>query len=413
MNTSPIVRYLIEHRFISIALKETVRLISKSISFVDFVLSIPFRFHLSKSSDVIPNKIVFMTYSNDYICNPKYICEEILRQNLPVDLVWATTTKKLHSTQFPDRVRPVIRGSYEFFQEIASAKIWIDNAVCFTWNPFPKKDEQFYIQTWHGSMGLKRIGKNDVRNRHWNFAAHLSQKYTDLCISNSTFETSVFRQTHWPNTPILELGHARNDILFADSDTKAEIVSRVHNFFGIPSDKKIVLYAPTFRNTSNSICPINSMQLLSAVESKFGGKWVLLNRFHFKTKQSSNRAEFQDCVYQANNYPDMQELMLAADLGITDYSSWICDYVLTKKPAFIFAPDLNQYNQERGFYYPLNTTPFAIANTNEELVHAIQSFDKDLYFEKCEQFLIDRGCKEYGHAAEQIVEIIKTHCNLT
>ena len=101
MNTSPIVRYLIEHRFISIALKETVRLISKSISFVDFVLSIPFRFHLSKISDVIPNKIVFMTYSNDYICNPKYICEEILRQNLPVDLVWATTTKNFtpHSSQ--------------------------------------------------------------------------------------------------------------------------------------------------------------------------------------------------------------------------------------------------------------------------------------------------------------------------
>ena len=117
-------------------------------------------------------------------------------------------------------------------------------------------------------------------------------------------------------------------------------------------------------------------------------------------------------IIPATEYPDIQDLMLAADIGITDYSSWICDFVLTDKPGFIYAPDLNEYDGERGFYYPLSSTPFPIAQNNNEMEHNIRQFNYDIYMKKRAEFLEARGCVENGTAAVQIVEIIKEKCLL-
>lgn len=408
-----ILKNLVEGRFLKVTSTAIRHFLTKLRAGVDWVLCIPFRYLLVKTQRIQPNKILFMTYSNDYMCNPKYICEELLRQGLPVELVWATTTKKLRSGQFPDGVRPVVRGTYPFFKEAVTAKIWVDNAVCFPWNPVPKKKEQFYLQTWHGSLGLKRIGKADVKQRRWVMAAWLAGRWTDVCISNSHFETDVFRQTHWPDTEILELGHARNDILFADECAQAEVTARIRDFFHIPEGKHIALYAPTFRNgQASDVYSLDHSRLLDVLEQIFGGEWVLLNRYHFKTK--GVRADFHadERIYTATAYPDMQELLVAADVGITDYSSWICDFVLTGKPGFLFTPDLKDYDQERGFYYPLTETPFPVALSNDELERAIRDFDPAVYEKKRHEFLTARGCIEDGQAARRIVELIKKHCNL-
>lgn len=399
-----IIKNLMEGRLIEVTIKK----IRKSI---DFALAILTRTIYTKFQKIDNKKVMFMTYNNNYICNPKYICDEIIRQKLPLDLVWATTTKQLTSDQYPPELRLVVRGKYEFFREAASAKVWVDNAVCFPWNPIYKKKNQFYLQTWHGSMGLKRIGKEDVKNRRWSWSARLMSKWTNVCISNSTFETEVFRETHWSKTPIEEWGHARNDILFSSDERKKEIKKKVYDFFSIPYEKKIMLYAPTFRNDQRSNpYSMDYEAILSAVEEKFGGEWVLLNRFHFKSKKISQIMD--ERIYSATEYTDMQELIIAADVGITDYSSWICDFVLTRKPGFIFAPDLNTYNKERGFYYPLDSTPFPIAENNEELQNKIREFDSSTYSKKCEIFLNERGCKENGDAAKKIVELIKVQCGI-
>ena len=407
--TEKILKCLVEYKLLKVLIQKICHWLDSLRKMVDVILAIPARILLCAGTKVVNNKVVFMTYNNDYICNPKYICEEIRRQNLPLDLVWATTKAKAKIPQaYPDDVRLVIRGTYEFFKEIASAKVWVDNAVCFTWNPFPKKKGQFYLQTWHGSMGLKRIGTSDVKDTRWSIAAKLAGKWTDVCISNSQFETDVFRQTHWPKTPILELGHARNDILFWDDHKKAEILDKVRQYFGISEDKKIALYAPTFRNDPSGSCyTLEYDRLLRCLEERFGGEWVLLNRFHFKTKQMNAVLDMEDRIFAATRYPDMQELMVAADAGITDYSSWICDFVLTGKPGFLYTPDLSSYNQERGFYYPLNETPFPIAETNDQMEENIHAFDQEKYDLDCRKFLEARGCREEGRAAERIVQIIR------
>ena len=376
--------------------------------------ALPYRILLTYTSKVQNNKIIFLTFNHSYTCNPKYICEEILRQNLPVEIVWVVKPHQLTGDGFPACAKRVVHGKSSYFKELVTAKVWVDNAFGFTWNPIPaKKKNQFYIQTWHGSMGLKRIGKEMVKNKRWHFAAGLNAKWADLCVSNSAFETDVFRQTHWPHNRIEELGHARNDIFFASDEETATIIARIRQHFGIADGKKIALYAPTFRNNDNASCyDLDHSRFLDALEERFGGEWVLLNRYHMKTLKVRDQATADKRIISATDYPDIQELMVAADVGITDYSSWICDFVLTGRPGFIYAPDLDQYDQERGFYYPLEETPFPIAQSNDELVQKILGFDAALYTEKKGSFLAARGCKENGTAAKQIVEIIKQQCGL-
>ena len=99
--------------------------------------------------------------------------------------------------------------------------------------------------------------------------------------------------------------------------------------------------------------------------------------------------------------------MLAADIGITDYSSWIFDFILTKKPGFIFAPDLQDYNVERGLMYPLESTPFPIARKNNELFSNINAFDNTEYQIKVDEFLQEKGCIEDGNAARRVINLIQ------
>lgn len=411
---------MIEARFLKKVGNAIGKFFEKLRKAIDWALSYIPRRILCYTSKVQNNKIFFMTFNHQYTCNPKYICEEIMRQELPVEMVWAVTNAQLKNKEirnsFPKDVKLVVRGTYEFFKEIVTSKIWIDNAFNFTWNPMPKKKNQFYIQNWHGSLGLKRIGKENVGSRRWAFSAKLNAKYVNLCVSNSTFETGVFRETHWPKNKILELGHARNDILFADAATQAKLKEKVLSYYGIPENTKIALYAPTFRNDDSAdVFDLDHTRFLDALEKRFGGNWVLLNRYHFKSK-TANKMFGQQTVDQrilsATEYPDIQELMVASDVGITDYSSWIYDFMLTGRPGFLYVPDLKEYDQERGFYYPLSETPFPFDETNEGLVEKVLAFDMDTYKEKHAQFLEARGCKEQGTAAKQIVEIIKKRCGL-
>ena len=109
-------------------------------------------------------------------------------------------------------------------------------------------------------------------------------------------------------------------------------------------------------------------------------------------------------VIDVTGHADMQELISMADIAITDYSSWIYDFVLQRRPGFIFATDIELYNNERGFCYPLEQTPFAIATNNEQLIENILAFDEKEYLPKVEAFLEDKGCMEDGHASERCVD---------
>ena len=109
----------------------------------------------------------------------------------------------------------------------------------------------------------------------------------------------------------------------------------------------------------------------------------------------------------ASSYDDIQELLLATDVLITDYSSCIFDFCLGLKPAFVFAKDIKEYEQERGFYLDIHSMPFPIAQTEEELFYNISNLDENKYKTELEKFLNKRGSFDNGNASKNIVEIIK------
>lgn len=355
------------------------------------------------------NKIIFITFQGNYNCNPKAIADEIIKRKLPYELLWVIRKENLNELdQYPKELKLIIRDSFKFYREAESSKIIIDNANNFKYLHLRKRENQYLLQPWHGSLGFKKLDASSVKNENWVKKALCLDEITDYCIVNSQFEIDVFRNSYWPNTAMLEYGHPRNDVLFNLNNEFKEYSEKVRTVYNIKDDTKIALYAPTFRDDYNmETYNLDYNLLVEALEKRFGGKWCVLVRFHFKLKHANIPPKYIQNVMDATDYSDIQELMCAADIGITDYSSWLCDFVLTNKPGFLFTLDMEKYTDERGFYYPLESSPFPIAKSNDELYEKIINFDEEKYKSDVKEFLNDKGCCEDGNASKRVVDKIK------
>ena len=363
-----------------------------------------------KFAKVNNNQIIFLTFQGNYNCNARAIADEIIKQKLPYKMYWAVRKINLDDLeQYPKELEIVRRDTYQFFKAIATSKIIVDNSTNFAFLNLKKRPGQIVLQTWHGSMGFKRLDPASVSDKNWVKKAQYVGNVTDYCITDSKFEEDVFRESYWPDTPFLKYGHARNDMLFNRNNEFEIYGDKVRKMYGLDKNTKIALYAPTFRdNYSFESYDLDYSKLKEALEKRFGGKWVIMVRFHFRLRELKIPEKYVDHVVNATDYNDMQELLCACDLGITDYSSWMCDYVLTKRPGFLYASDIQKYiDDERGFYYPLRTTPFPVAENNKELYDKIINFDDKKYLKEVSNFLNKLGCYEKGKASEQIVKKIQ------
>jgi len=366
---------------------------------------------LSENTPVIYNQIMFITFNHSYSCNPKYICEELIRRNADVEIYWGVTNMNTRGG-VPDlpNVHVVKMNSYEYFEAACSSRVIIINSLLGDkFYPFPVKKEQRVFETWHGSLGIKRFDLAHYNtNLSWPEAAKRTGKLTNYCISNSKFEEDVFRETFWPQTKIMRLGHARNDIFF---DTyKSRRSQWKKDFFeahDLKEGTKLALYAPTFRDTHNfEVYDLNAEKVVKALEDRFGGEWKLLLRYHDndkKNEKTQNKLK-SESVIDVTDLPDIQELLSFVDCGITDYSSWIYDFILGRKPGFIYARDVEVYNNERGFYFKLEESPFPVASSNEQMLENIAKFDEDLYQQKVTDFLNEKGCMDDGFASRRIAD---------
>lgn len=393
----------------------TVKTIWKKIwEEIDRILGIFARWILKIKTPIEPDKVFFHTQESKYTCNPKYICEELRKRYPNTKIVWRGPKKG--ESGIPGDIKVVELNSFDYFKEIFSSKIVITNSFLYLGQPFSLKKEQVLIETWHGSLGIKRHDKKAIKDT-WRRVSALEKtgKMSTYCISNSSLETGSLRSTYWPKTEILEYGHPRNDLFFPEyAEKRAKLRKDLFAEWELEADTKIVMYGPTFRDDKNFDCyAIDFQQLAEALKERFGGKWCVLLRYHpslLKVYKAHEKRTGKTGVPVINvtGHIDMQELIAVTDVAITDYSSWIYDFVLLRKPGFIFATDIEKYNNERGFYYPLEETPFPIARDNEELVQNILTFKAEPYQKRVEEFLADKGCVEDGHASEKVVELIKS-----
>ncbi len=354
-----------------------------------------------------PNRVMLFTFQGQYTCNPKGIGEVLHRKYPEIQCVWVYFSDK---SSFPKGDVCVKFQSREYYRMLYSSAVLVDNAFNFAKRPFHKKAGQYFVETMHGSLGIKRIDAGSGRTRKRNKNGYKTGEMTDYIISNSTFENDVYRTSFWENTPVVMLGHARNDILIScrnDGAAAKNLRRKILEFYGLEDDVHIAMYAPTFmRGTEENYESLDDMGLKAALEKRFGGTWYIMKRLHPRDVRNGEIQKNSEWVLDGKLYADINELMVAVDVGITDYSSWIFDYVLMGRPCMIFAPDIEQYRNSTGFYYPIESTPFPIARNNCELQSAVSSIEPEEFKKKALDFVADKGCIDDGCASDYAAEMI-------
>ncbi|MGL5989236.1 CDP-glycerol glycerophosphotransferase family protein [Cetobacterium sp.] len=349
--------------------------------------------------------IFYSSYGANYGCNPKYISQYLKTSNKDIEIIWALNSPLKYNIE---GIKIVKNMSLKYFYNLATSKVIITNFR--TTRDFQKRKKQKYIQTWHSSLRLKQIEKDAETSlpKDYIFQAIQDSKKIDYLVSGCRKSTEIFKESFWYDGVILESGTPRNDFLFSITEVERK---NIKNSLGIDDNEKIVLYAPTFRKENNlDIYNLNYNNLLESLKIKFGGNWKVLLRLHPHLINLSSNIKGQN-ILDVTKYDDIQELLGVTDFLISDYSSLMFDYSITKKPCVLYTPDLNQYiSSDRKLYFDIEKLPFKSVLTNEELNNYILDFEINFYENNLEKFLEGLGSYEDGKASERVADLIKTIC---
>lgn len=365
-----------------------------------------FYFVITRFCKVQKNKIVFCSFEGKgFSDNPKYVALELLKQK-KYDLVWLV--KDINDSSIPEGIRKVLYGSFNGVYELATAKVWVDNARK-GWATI-KKPSQYYIHTGHGGVPLKRVEADapiESVGLGYQMMARHDSKYINLILSNSRIRTDICKNSYWYDGEVAEWGSPKIEALKTKDLT---IENKVREYFGINKYLRLAIYAPTFRSNNLDdlkFLRLNYAKLVNALECKYGGRWVILVRLHPNIAEAArNLCISADEMINATFYPDMQELMTSVEMMITDYSGTMFEMMQINKPVFLFVPDLNKYN--RGFYFRIEDLPFSIAKNEEELCEAIKNFDMELYLNRIKRFEREIGLVNNQNAAIRCAERIES-----
>jgi CDP-glycerol glycerophosphotransferase len=355
-------------------------------------------------------KVVFGSYGGkQYACNPRYIFEYMVeRYGNAFTYIWALNAPNILPEKF-NNIETVKYMSFQYVRHVLTAGIIIYNSEVKPYLPLRKN--QIIVNTWHGGGAYKKMHIDAFPYKKnidaMKVARKVSAKMVKHVISSCEKFTEVSSKV-WaiPSEKFLPIGMPRNDILFNLPDT---VTKKVREQFCLENEKKIVLYAPTFRGhyryADTMSFSINIQNLLQTLNNKFGNEFVLFYRLHHINDKNS--FDVQDVnVISASNYPDMQELLCAADVLITDYSSSVWDYSFTFRPCFLFTPDLDEYKEKQGFYTPIEEWPFPFAKSNDELITNIENFDQEKYTTAVKNHHKALGSYEHGTATKQFCNVL-------
>lgn len=365
--------------------------------------------HIFYIFPVDEKKILFSTFGGKrYSCNPKYLYLYIKDKfGDKYKYVWIfQNPKKRELVPGASCATNKLTKLYAFL----TSKYIISNSDIFWFLPIRKN--QIVVQTWHGGGAYKKVGSFENWNRVFMHHQRKIAKDISYYISSSWKFTEVQAPSKFvPKEKFINTGMPRNEVFFYH-DRMVEFKKRVVDFYKIPANKKILLYAPTFRGEPRvkvakeklQYGSFNYKKTIDDITKRFGGEWVLLYRGHHL--DSSVSRALPNTVINASKYEDMQELLCATDILITDFSSTMWDFALTKRPCFLYAPDLQQYISDRGFYTDPFTWPFPMAQSDIELSANIKGFDPAAYEKAVEKHLSDFGSYENKDACQKVLDAI-------
>lgn len=281
-----------------------------------------------------------------------------------------------------------------------------------------KREEACYIQTWHGTP-LKKLaldmdsvnmaGETDIDKYKRNF--YENTRTWDYLISQNHFSTEIFRRAFAFDKTMLEIGYPRNDILFTKNNPTE--ISKIKEKLGLPLDKKILLYAPTWRDNEyyhKGAYKFTSAMDFDLLSKSLGEEYVCIVKYHYLVKENRDWSRYNGFVYDFDMCEDIALLYLVSDMLITDYSSVMFDYSLLNRPCLFFAYDLDNYKDNlRGFYFDfIEEAPGPIVSTTQDLISTIKEYNHDEYEEKYKAFSLKFNHADKGNASGEVVDIIQS-----
>ena len=357
----------------------------------------------------VRSQVLFDSYSGkQFSDSPRGIFEELRRRGTTTPSLWLVRDRQVRT---PQGTRPVPHASQEYFEALATSEAIVTNAHLPSW--FAKRPGQTVVQTWHGSM-LKRIGfdiehvRFATRDYHERLAHEVGQ--WDYLVSPSPWATPILRQAFRFEGTILETGYPRNDIFH--SPEREETAHAVRRRLGLPEGKKVVLYAPTWRDDKYYSPGKYKLDLRLDIErmrEALGGEHVLLVRRHPNIVDRVPGAG-GGFVRDVSAYPEVQELFLVTDVLVTDYSSLMFDFANTGRPMLFYTYDLEEYRDKlRGFYFDFEeVAPGPLIKDQEGLVEAVRAADA-VRLEHRDRYdaFVERFCPlDDGKAASRVVDAV-------
>jgi CDP-glycerol glycerophosphotransferase len=342
-----------------------------------------------------PDLILFNSFGGrKYNDSPKIIFEYMIRHELYKNLrfVWAFENPGDFDLPKAEKIKI---DSWKYFITSLKAKYWVSSVNIERGLKYKKKNTR-YLNSWHGA-GTKKIG-NAVDGRN-----DFDYSNVNVMLVQSNYEKGIFRKDFLvKDENFLLSGFPRGDELFHTS--KNQIAEYKKNL-GIPEEKKVILYAPTWRESKNKGLsydlkpPIN----IEKWREKLQDDYVILFRTHAFTTKVLN-LKFDDFIRDTSSYDNLNHLLLISDILITDYSTIVFDYSILEKPFLCFGYDYDEYKRERGFYIDLETEyPCGVQSSENDILNLVQNMNYPEQSKKVKQFktkYIEAG----GNATELAVE---------
>ncbi|WP_350270378.1 CDP-glycerol glycerophosphotransferase family protein [Brevibacterium sp. CBA3109] len=365
---------------------------------------------LSASRSLDPSAVLFESFSGSAVADSPLALDGEIRQRRPDIKRYWTVQNPL--TPVPKGAVPVVFGSREWFNVASSAKVLINN------NNFPyffhKHPDQFYIQTWHGTP-LKRIGNHvppkNLSLSYRQLMRREAEDYWDLLLAQSEWAGDTLKDAFGYEGDVLATGYPRNDALANAAQLKASR-DATRKKLGINPGQRTILYAPTWRDnlkeSSGHYSAVDFLGVKSAAK-KLGKSSIILYRGHANSLNAAAQ-RLGESALDVSLYPNVNDLIAASDVLLTDYSSIMFDYVVTGKPIVFLCPDLDIYRDSvRGFYFDFEAaSPGPIVKSAAEAVEILKA-DRQFSVDSTERYynFVERFASlDDGYSSMRVIQEI-------
>lgn len=351
-----------------------------------------------------PDLILFISYGGQkYDDSPRVVYEYLLKH--PVSskhkYVWAF----IEPDKFPQVEQKVKVDTLTYYITAMRAGCWITNSSASRGLDFRKKKTKNYLFQ-HGMAGIKKIGI-DIQQAEKAFKIEFNEQFDAIFVEGKK-EIPLLAHA-WQKDPSVfyTTGLPRNDDLAAVTEDE---MKSIRKRFGIPQSKKVILYAPTFREFSRAVDGRNVLGIpidFLKWEAVLGQEYVLLVTAHYEVAKLLDELPENDFVINAFKYPVLNDLVKVSDILVSDYSSIVFDYSILERPIFCYGYDYDSYAEERGIYTDLNELfSHGVLRTEDELLRAIKQIDYPAECRYTREHIKDAYIASYGDAAEKAVKVI-------